>query len=46
MGLERVLCQLYFTGRECFEVTEGEVCFNGKNLLDLPAEDRAREGIF
>ena len=34
------------TGRECFEVTEGEVCFNGKNLLDLPAEDRAREGIF
>ena len=34
------------TGRECFEVTEGEVWFNGKNLLDLPAEDRAREGIF
>ena len=34
------------TGRECFEVTEGEVWFNGKNLLELPAEDRAREGIF
>ena len=32
------------TGRECFEVTEGEVWFNGKNLLELPAEDRAREG--
>ena len=34
------------TGRECFEVTKGEVWFNGKNLLELPAEDRAREGIF
>ena len=34
------------TGRECFDVTEGEVWFNGKNLLELPAEDRAREGIF
>lgn len=34
------------TGRERFEVTEGEIEFNGKNLLDLPAEDRAREGIF
>ena len=34
------------TGRECFEVTGGEVWFNGKNLLEMPAEDRAREGIF
>ena len=34
------------TGRDKFEVTEGEVEFNGKNLLELPAEDRAREGIF
>ena len=34
------------TGRERYEVTEGEVYFNGKNLLELPAEDRAREGIF
>ena len=33
-------------GREVFEVTEGEVVFNGKNLLELPAEDRSREGIF
>jgi Fe-S cluster assembly ATP-binding protein len=33
-------------GRECFEVTQGEIWFNGKNLLELPAEDRAREGIF
>jgi len=33
-------------GKEEYEVTEGEVLFNGKNLLDLPAEDRAREGLF
>jgi Fe-S cluster assembly ATP-binding protein len=33
-------------GREDYEVTEGEVWFNGKNLLELPAEDRAREGLF
>ncbi len=34
------------TGRERFEVTAGEIEFNGKNLLELPADDRAREGIF
>lgn len=33
-------------GREDYEVTEGEVKFNGKDLLDLSPEDRAREGIF
>ncbi|MDP4265849.1 MAG: Fe-S cluster assembly ATPase SufC [Bacteroidota bacterium] len=33
-------------GREIFEVTAGEVIYNGKNLLELPAEIRSREGIF
>jgi len=33
-------------GREDFEVTSGSVEFNGMNLLDLPAEVRAREGLF
>src|SRR5688572_2356144 len=33
-------------GREDYEVTEGEISFNGKDLLDMPAEDRAREGLF
>lgn len=33
-------------GREEYEVTEGEVFFNGKNLLGLAPEDRAREGVF
>lgn len=34
------------TGREGYEVTAGEVRFEGKNLLELPAEERARMGIF
>lgn len=33
-------------GREIFEVTHGEVTFNGKNLLELSPEDRSREGLF
>jgi len=33
-------------GREVFEVTAGEITYKGKNLLKLPVEDRAREGIF
>ena len=33
-------------GREEFEVTEGEVLFEGKNLLDMEPEERAREGVF
>lgn len=33
-------------GRENFEVTEGEVYFDDKNLLDMSPEDRAREGLF
>ncbi|GAO28010.1 Fe-S cluster assembly ATPase SufC [Geofilum rubicundum] len=34
------------TGNEAFEVVEGTVEFNGKDLLDLSPEDRAREGLF
>ena len=33
-------------GREVFEVTKGEVLYKDRNLLDLPVEERAREGIF
>jgi Fe-S cluster assembly ATP-binding protein len=33
-------------GNENYEVTEGEVWFDGKNLLELAPEDRAREGVF
>jgi Fe-S cluster assembly ATP-binding protein len=34
------------TGKDNYSVTGGEVTFEGKNLLELPPEDRAREGIF
>ncbi|MBN7812854.1 Fe-S cluster assembly ATPase SufC [Algoriphagus sp. H41] len=33
-------------GREEYEVTEGEVVFQNKDLLELAPEDRAREGVF
>ena len=33
-------------GRDGYEITEGSVVFEDKNLLDLEAEERAREGIF
>jgi len=33
-------------GREGYAVTDGEVLFNGKNLLELEPEARACEGIF
>jgi len=33
-------------GNEAFDVTAGEVTFNGDNLLDMATEERAREGIF
>src|SRR5262245_20482924 len=33
-------------GREAYEVTEGDVLYEGKNLLEMDPEERAREGIF
>src|SRR5262245_825155 len=33
-------------GRAPFDGTEGEVLFEGKNLLDMDPEARAREGVF
>ncbi len=33
-------------GREIFEVTGGEVILEGKNLLEMSPEDRARLGVF
>jgi Fe-S cluster assembly ATP-binding protein len=34
------------SGRDLYEVTGGEVLYEGKDLLALSPEDRAREGIF
>jgi Fe-S cluster assembly ATP-binding protein len=33
-------------GREQYQVTEGAVRFDGRDLLSMPPEERAREGIF
>ncbi|PRY49534.1 iron-regulated ABC transporter ATPase subunit SufC [Arcticibacter pallidicorallinus] len=33
-------------GKEEYEVGEGEVLLDGKDLLDMAPEDRAREGLF
>jgi Fe-S cluster assembly ATP-binding protein len=33
-------------GREEYEITGGQVIFNGKDLLDMEPEERAREGVF
>jgi len=34
------------TGREGYEITQGEIIYEGKNILEMPPEDRAKEGIF
>ena len=33
-------------GRDAYQVTEGEVIYTGQDLLELSAEERAREGVF
>jgi Fe-S cluster assembly ATP-binding protein len=33
-------------GRDAYEVTDGNVRFNGKDLLEMDPEERAREGLF
>jgi Fe-S cluster assembly ATP-binding protein len=33
-------------GKEVYEVTEGSIAFDGKDLLEMSTEERAREGMF
>jgi Fe-S cluster assembly ATP-binding protein len=33
-------------GKEDYEITEGSVTYNGKDLLDMDPEERAGEGVF
>jgi Fe-S cluster assembly ATP-binding protein len=44
-GGKSTLAQL-LAGKEDYEVTEGRVLLDGKDLLEMPPEERAREGIF
>jgi Fe-S cluster assembly ATP-binding protein len=39
------LAQL-LAGRDVYTVTEGEVLYDGRDLLAMPADERAREGVF
>lgn len=34
------------SGREVYTIDKGSILYKGKNLLDMPIEDRSREGIF
>lgn len=34
------------TGRDGYEITEGEIWFKGKNIIEMSPADRANEGIF
>ena len=34
------------SGRPGYEITEGSVTYQGRDLLELPADERAREGVF
>ena len=33
-------------GRDAYDVTEGKVLLDGKDLLEMAPEERAREGVF
>ena len=33
-------------GRETYEVTDGSILYEGKDLLEMSSEERAREGVF
>ena len=33
-------------GKDIFEITEGEIIYEGKNLMEMDPEERAKEGIF
>src|SRR5438874_4601948 len=39
------LCRV-LAGQDVYEVTEGTITYDGKDLLELSTEERAREGIF
>ena len=45
-GSGKSTLSVVLAGREDYNVTEGSISFNGKDLLALSTEDRAREGIF
>ncbi|MBN2174406.1 MAG: Fe-S cluster assembly ATPase SufC [Bacteroidales bacterium] len=45
-GTGKSTLALVITGREGYEITEGEITYKGKDLFELSTEERALEGIF
>jgi len=33
-------------GKEDYEITDGDILFNGESILEMSPEERAQEGIF
>ncbi len=45
-GTGKSTLAMAIAGKEGYDVTSGEILFNGKNILEMPPEERARMGIF
>ena len=45
-GTGKSTLAMVLAGREDFKVTRGEILYNGKDLLAMDPEERAREGLF
>ncbi len=45
-GTGKSTLAMVIAGNENYKVTKGEIIYNGKNIVDMPIEDRAREGLF
>ena len=33
-------------GKEDYQITEGDIIFNGESILEMSPEERAQEGVF
>jgi len=45
-GTGKSTLAMAISGKEGYEVTKGEILYNGKNIVEMPPEERARDGIF
>src|SRR5258705_1532163 len=45
-GWGKATLEKVWAGHPVYQVTAGEVIYQGRNLLDLPPDERAREGVF
>lgn len=45
-GTGKSTLALAIAGKEGYEITEGDILFNGSSILEMPPEERARIGIF